>query len=336
MCTPSTLSTGNFDPTSLAVDTTGVYWINYGQVGTVQSVPLNGGPLTQYAAGQAYPGVVALFGTDLYWTCLGTDWLGNVAGSTVNTLPENNMEAGAALPLESGSGKPYGIAVDANYIYYTDYVTVPGFFVAPNDVGHVYRVPHAGGPPEMLEQISFVNAIAIDADSIYFSTYQSGADAIYQRPKTGGLGLAWPITVGQNLPSAPVTDGSYVYWVGIPPVNPSDAGAFDGDSGAEAGPPPAPVPTYNLLRVPKMAGPGPVTTPQVLGPNQPNAPYSLAVDGVRAYWASSQGFLYSVPVGGGTPLQLATTSGNVQYVALDDSYAYWSDSAAGTINKVPK
>jgi hypothetical protein len=323
ICDGVALSTGGFEPLMLALDSDGVYWIDYGQIGSVNMVGLNGGPVTTLG-GLAYPGGVAASATKIFWTTQGTDFLGNQPTSAVSDILKTDFLDGgteAGVQQIHNGGKPFAIAADSSYVYYADYVIVPGFFIPPNDIGHLYRMPLSGGPEELLESYSFIATISLDADSVYFTTWQSGVDAVYQRPKEGGANLAWPISTNQTQPSTAVSDGTYVYWVGL--------------SGAPPDPDAGPV-VYGVDRIPKTTGPGPAPTPVVLASGEPGPRLGLAVDATNVYWPSNSGFIKSVPIGGGTVRQVARTNGAVDYVQLDSQWVYWTDEGGGNVMKVAK
>jgi hypothetical protein len=66
-----TLVSGQSDPTSLAVDSSSVYWTTIGLAmnmnGTVMKAPLGGGTPTTLASGQHWPLGVRVDATSVYW-----------------------------------------------------------------------------------------------------------------------------------------------------------------------------------------------------------------------------------------------------------------------------
>ena len=63
----TTVASLEFFPTSIAVDGSGIYWINQGD-GTVMHVPLAGGRPVALARGQINVFLIAIDATAVYWT----------------------------------------------------------------------------------------------------------------------------------------------------------------------------------------------------------------------------------------------------------------------------
>ena len=60
----------------------------------------------------------------------------------------------------------------------------------------------------------------------------------------------------------------------------------------------------------------------------------LAVDATAVYWAS--GSVMSVPLGGGTPVMLASGVLTPHDIAVDATCVYWTDNSSKTVSKVAK
>lgn len=119
--TPTTLASESGYLTSIAVDSTSVYWTDYGLSqeatntnGLVLKAPLGGGTPTTLASGQHDPSAIAVDATNVYWGNAGTQGAGYTDGSVVK-VP---LGGGSLVTIASGQGVQ-GIAVDATSVYWT-------------------------------------------------------------------------------------------------------------------------------------------------------------------------------------------------------------------------
>jgi hypothetical protein len=112
---PTTLATGESNPSTIVVDAIGIHWsavVFSSQTWSVRSLPFGGTPTT-LATGSALGGGIrslASDGTSIYWTVDGTP-------GSVMRVP---CTGGAAVALASGL-HPSHIVVDATSIYWSNY-----------------------------------------------------------------------------------------------------------------------------------------------------------------------------------------------------------------------
>jgi hypothetical protein len=113
--TPTPLATAQGTPADLVIDAANVYWTNIGTSsndGAVMSVPIGGGTPTPLATGQMFPRAIAVDGTNVYW----------LPSGAVMKVPRGGG-ASSTLATGLGSAPNDAIAVDANCVYWTDYVS---------------------------------------------------------------------------------------------------------------------------------------------------------------------------------------------------------------------
>jgi hypothetical protein len=84
----------------------------------------------------------------------------------------------------------------------------------------------------------------------------------------------------------------------------------------------------------RLSCPGcPCATATVLAMGQPS-PTTIVSDGVNVYWVNNSPnggvtrSVMKVPVGGGTPVPVATNLLQPMYLAVDATHAYWTDAAS--------
>ncbi len=154
-----TLATNQLTPVAIVVDDANVYWLDYGSVannGSVNKAPIGStNASTPLSSTEQQPSGIAIYGTNLYWTDRvnpsGTVKSMSIQGGTINTIAKDQ-------------GAPYGIAVDSQFVYWTNY-----------DDNTVLKAPIAGGMSFTLASgQNNPSAIAVDDKNVYWANQGSG------------------------------------------------------------------------------------------------------------------------------------------------------------------
>ncbi|HTA18687.1 MAG TPA: hypothetical protein VK989_05315, partial [Polyangia bacterium] len=240
---PEVLASDGAAAFGLAVDARFVYYTQPA-AGRIMRVPLEGGFPVALATGLDTPLLLALDGASLYWTG------GHLASGTVMKL---SLASGAApVILIDGQASPRAVAVQDGFAYWTDLVdgtilrtstagpddsgvrtasrlatglasptdlvVAGGFAYAPDQAGHIQRVPVAGGPLEDVANVSGIPyGIATDGLSIYWST-EGSAGGIFALPLPSSAAVTTParnvaaLVSDQNEPRFVAVSATAVFW----------------------------------------------------------------------------------------------------------------------------
>ncbi|MCA9671698.1 MAG: hypothetical protein KC503_39135 [Myxococcales bacterium] len=217
-------------PSAIAVDDTHVYWASRGSdcsSGEIRRVRKCGGAVEVIAKGQPSPNAIALDAARVYfYNGCGSGILRSVAksGGPLRTYPIKVEDSGRALAVGSddiyfsdygllriakdGSGAQ--VAVEPNYYVYAVAADARGaVWMGPGrGASSFYGVlayrPGDAAPTKLASPTGVGNALAIDADAVYFGASggiarvaRSGGDAV-----AVAAGPSWRIAV----------DDAHVYW----------------------------------------------------------------------------------------------------------------------------
>lgn len=239
---PMTLAAGQKHPAGIAVTGGRVFWTNAREDGTVKSVPIEGGPVVEFARGQAYPSAIAADAKlpFVYWINDGSGevmrapadgqgdaerliaWPGArsalaafgsdlyFSSSDGRILQISTSPGGAVTQIAAGQGESLRIAVDGTGVYWTD-----------SEKGRVMRLPSGEEFPKELvsDQINPLG-IFVGGGSVYWVNAgpQSGVEYVNGTLATADLNGVADVLVGEEpngglqMPYAITGDGETIYW----------------------------------------------------------------------------------------------------------------------------
>jgi hypothetical protein len=159
---------------SIALDSSGIYWANYGDAmktprdGYLKGVPASGGKpvffldtikaVGWHPTGGGSPSDVALDADNVYWTDFGPSTSSN------QEIDKTPKAGGTVTTLAAMSTEPTGIAVDSSFIYWTT-------FGDHGVAGTVMKVSKTGGEAKTLATAQDrASSVAVDDTNVYWTT----------------------------------------------------------------------------------------------------------------------------------------------------------------------
>jgi hypothetical protein len=219
------------------------------------------------------------------------DWSSHFIASNAGLDAAAEASAGAPQVLATAS-IPWGIAVDAQYVYFAS--SMPG--------GSVSRCPLSGctTPTVLASNLATPSRLVIDAQRVYWANYGDGS--IDSCDKLNGCSSGPTIiATQQGSPVGIAVDGTSVYWANA--VSVANGGS---------------VSSCPLSGCPSSG-------PNVIAPSE-DYPFAVAVDTTGVYWVTTDGDVRFCSQGGcAQPKTLASNQGNLENLALWAGNVYWTN-----------
>jgi hypothetical protein len=221
----------------------------------------------------------------------------NSKGGTVMRIPLG----GNVTPTQIASGQisPAAIAVDSTYVYWTTFNTPGTLMKADKSTLAVSTITGVPNDP---------GGLAIDSTSTYAYVAAMGDNVVYK--VNLATGVVGPPLVSPSYPNNPfdvAIDSANVYYTN------QATGSVTQEVSQNA-----------VNAMPTNLGAGALAG-------------GIATDGINAYWAAGNS-IYKCPVGvANGAVVWETNLGSPQFVAVDSTSVYWTDSSQGRImKKTPK
>jgi len=273
--------------------------------------------VTTLATPAGYGAEITVDATNVYWA----------TGAGVFKTP---LAGGAIATLVPG-GQPFGVAVTATTLYWTDFEGLLGR-VGLDGSGAVTLVSTSlPTPPPYF--------VAADTTNVYWTTQTDNTTGTVTSQPLGG-GSITTLASNQDLSAGIAVQNQNLYWVTIGTgaantgaINTSPTSSAMAHAVTQANYPFDVAVDDNNLYWTSRGVPG-GGTPITLGESV--EPVGIAVDATNVYWADmNQSTVMRVAIGGGTPVTIASVIG-AQYVAVDDTSVYCTSANPGVFRITPK
>ncbi len=251
------------------------------------------------------------------------------------TVMKAPIGGGTPSLLSSGGATPMPIALDTTNLYWGD-----------AGRGVVMKVPLGGGPASAVACCTGpLVSIALDGTNVYWTKGGVADGAVMKAPlldADGGAGMA--LFSAPSLPGGIAVAASNVFWTDADDstvkMMPSGGGAVT--TLAQAATAVIAVDATNVYWVGNgyvatvPFGGGTPTEVAGSGVDWSDTPQGIIVDATNVYWTSTNGNIEKVPIGGGSVTRLATGQSRPRGIAVDATSVYWVNSGDGTVRKAPK
>jgi hypothetical protein len=221
------------------------------------------------------------------------------------TVMRVSRSTGVAEQIATITGYPSYAALGGTFIYFADYE-------------HVFKLPKAGGQPQLVAPIEGTTALAADASGVYVAASAYEGDHYFHRISKIAAGTTTPVELARaTYVTSIATDTTHVYWLDETQPNPAiGCGRYAGAA----------------HKINKLGG---LDITLAVGIN---CPLVLAVDGTSIYysnWAqtSTGNPVVKLPKSGGFGQVIGRTGG--MQIVVDPSYVYWI-SLAGDLVRTAK
>lgn len=219
------------------------------------------------------------------------------ANSSRNTIGRANVDgSGVNESFIGGGNDPFGVAVDAQHLYWTNY----GISPHGTTIGRA-NLDGTGADQRFITGADQPAATTVDRQHIYWANTGSGTIG---RANLDGTGVDQRFITGADAPLGLAVDGQHIYW--------SNGGS-------------------NAIGRANLNGTG-VTKSFITGAD---GVAGLAVDGQHIYWGNDgTGTIGRANVDGtGADPSFITGVGVPNGVSVDGQHIYWTDSYGSTIGR---
>jgi virginiamycin B lyase len=242
--------------------------------------------------------VAVMAGAACWWLAASASAHVYWANSSGNTIGRANPDgSGANERFVAGANDPFGIAVDAQHLYWTNFGTGSGH---GSTIGRA-NLDGTGAEQRFITGADGPSATTVDRQHIYWTNIASGTIG---RANLDGTGVDQRFITGANAPVGVAVDGQHIYW--------SNGGS-------------------NAIGRANLDGTR-VSEDFISGAD---GVAGLAVDGQHIYWGNAgDGTIGRANIdGAGANQSFISGAGVPNGVSVDGQHIYWTDSNGSTIGR---